>query len=220
MYGLSSNVNVGFDLWFKSVHVRNEPGASAIEFLRKPGEMSDLAITGIGPKIKVAPFKKVQRLSIQSTFLFPLRKDLENRNRMRPFLEFDRNTLWITQFFYDKPLGTDFQLFFQVAPWVTFVRESFRENNFIQTPASVFFSWFPTSRLTLYAQSEYWPTHYDNSAQSFSAFYSWFVQSGAGLKYQLIPGFLEVEGLYTNFWLGSDGEGAGQTFNIGFRIIN
>lgn len=159
-------------------------------------------------------------MSIQSTVLFPLRGDLENVNNNKAFLEFDRDALWITQFFYDKPIGNDFQLFFQFAPWYTFARNSFRENNFLQTQTSVFFSWFANDRLTFYAQNEYWPTHYDNNNQSFNAFYSWFVQSGGGVKYQLVPGFLEIEGLYTNFWLGSDGEGAGETFNVGLRIIN
>ena len=48
---------------------------------------------------------------------------------------------------------------------------------------------------------------------------SYFIQSGLGGKYQLIPGRLELEALYTNFWIGSDQEGAGQTFNFGVRVI-
>ena len=45
------------------------------------------------------------------------------------------------------------------------------------------------------------------------------MQSGAGGKYQIIDGILELELLYTNFWIGSPGSGAGQTFNLGIRLI-
>ena len=51
------------------------------------------------------------------------------------------------------------------------------------------------------------------------AFFAYFVQSGLGGKYQLIPGLMELELLYTNFWAGSEGEGAGQTYNLGIRFI-
>lgn len=219
LYGINGNLNVGLDFWAKSVYVDPSTSSSPLQIFGNNGSSGDLAITGIGPKIKIAPFKKLSRLSIQSTFLIPLRSDLENSQNNQPFLEFDRY-LWLTQIFYDKTLGNDFQLFFQLAPWYSFTRESFRENNFLETPASVFFSWFTNSRLTLYTSQEFWPTHYNSSEQKFDFIHSWFVQSGLGVKYQLVPGFLELEGSYTNFWLGSDFNGAGETFNFGFRIIN
>ncbi|QNL22030.1 hypothetical protein HZR84_08780 [Hyphobacterium sp. CCMP332] len=220
LYGVSTNLNIGIDVWFKSVHVQANPKDNPLRTFRFNHENSDFTITGIGPKIKIAPFNKIKRLSIQTTILFPIRDDLENSSKNKAFLEFDRDALWITQIFFDKPIGNDFQLFFQLAPWYTFSRNSFRERNFMQTPTSVFFSWFANDRLTFYFQNEYWPTHYNSSEQSFEAFYSWFNQSGFGIKYQLIPGFLEIESLYTNFWIGSDGEGAGETYNLGIRIIN
>lgn len=219
LYGINSNLNVGFDLWFKSVNVNDRPATSPLQVFKFNDQNSDLAVTCIGPKIKFLPISSIKRLSIQSTFLIPLRNDLENINSEKPFLEIDRY-LWLSQIFYDKPIGSDFQLFFQFAPWVSFTRNSFRQNHFIETPTSVFFSWFTTDRLTLYAQNEYWPTHYNDESQKSELFYSWFLQSGLGVKYQLIPGFLEFEGLYSNFWLGSDSKGAGETYNIGLRIIN
>jgi hypothetical protein len=49
---------------------------------------------------------------------------------------------------------------------------------------------------------------------SISAYYN---QLGLGAKYQLISNF-ELEILYTKFIFGKS-QGAGETYNLGFRII-
>lgn len=210
LYGINDQLNVGVDVWVKSVSLENGTFTNRT------------AISGVGPKIKIAPFKKLKRLSIQSTLLFPTADDQEGRapDAESPglFLSHDR-TLWLTQFFYDKPINDQFQLFFQQAFWYSDVRDSFRDNNYWETQTSVFLSYFPNQRWTVYGVTEYFPTHYNDSEQTGEAFFSYFVQSGIGLKYQLIPGFIELESLYTNFWMGSEGNGAGQTFNFGVRII-
>ncbi|MCR9253286.1 MAG: hypothetical protein NXI20_22930 [bacterium] len=210
LYGINDQLNVGVDVWVKSVSLENGTFTNRT------------AISGVGPKIKIAPFKKLKRLSIQSTLLFPTADDQEGRapDAESPglFLSHDR-TLWLTQFFYDKPINDQLQLFFQQAFWYSDVRDSFRDNNYWETQTSVFLSYFPNQRWTVYGMTEYFPTHYNDSEQTGEAFFSYFVQSGIGLKYQLIPGFIELESLYTNFWMGSEGNGAGQTFNFGVRII-
>ncbi|MEQ9402996.1 MAG: hypothetical protein RIM99_05380 [Cyclobacteriaceae bacterium] len=208
LYGLNSKVNIGADVWVKNVNY-------------KLSNESRTDIVGFGPKIKIAPFNKLKRLSIQSTLLFPLANDLEDRkNDGVPFLETDA-TIWLNQLFLDVPLNDKSQLFFQQAFWYRFVRESFAENNFLQSQTSTFYSYFATDRLTLYGMTEYFPTHYNSSfgVQKGEAFYSYFIQSGIGTKYQLIPNLIELEFLYTNFWAGSEGQGAGETFNLGIRVI-
>lgn len=209
LYGLNDQINVGFDLWIKA---SNQEGDA---FSTSSG------ISGFGPKIKIAPLKSVPRLSIQSTFLLNTLKDPEGREGTRYFLDFDAN-LWITQVFFDLPLNERSQLFFQQAFWYRMVRESFAENNFLDTQTSVFYSYFPSSRWTVYAMSEFFPRHYNanDGAQEASAFYEYFVQSGLGFKYQLIPNFIEIEALYTNFWRGSEATGAGETINLGIRVIH
>lgn len=211
LYGVNGQINIGADLWIKNVNLENGDFTSRT------------AITGFGPKVKVAPFAALPRFSIQSTALFSLADDLEGRapDADKPFLflEFDRSTLWLTQFFFDQPIGQKWQFFFQQAFWYHFVRDSFRENNFLQTQTSVFVNYFPNSRWTVYGMTEYFPTHYNDAEQTGEAFFSYFVQAGLGLKYQLIPNFVELEALYTNFLNGSDGSGAGQTFNFGVRIV-
>lgn len=213
LYGLNSQVNVGVDVW-----------VNATALTRQENTESQTGVSLIGPKIKIAPFKSLHRLSIQSSYLFAATENMENRmpdGNHGLFFANDRS-LWLTQFFYDLPLSAQWQLFFQQAFWYNVVRDSFRENNFLQTQTSVFASYFPNSRWTFYGMTEYFPTHYNanTGVQSGEAFFTYFVQSGAGAKYQLIPNKIELEFLYTNFWLGSGGEGAGQTFNLGIRLVN
>jgi len=146
--------------------LKNQPAFVAYE---DSISVSEGGITGIGPKIKIAPIKSLPRFSYQGTLLIPLKSDLESRSASadNPFLfiEWDRN-LWINQFFYDMPLGEKYQLFFQLSAWISFTKESYRANPFVETPMSVFFSYFPNSRWTLYAMTEYWPDHVEDSNQN------------------------------------------------------
>ena len=227
LYGLNSQINVGFDVWYRSTGLPLQ-GFMDVDgdlIFERNGELRvrQSGVSLVGPKIKIAPFKKLSRLSIQSTYLFQTINDQENRlpesNRNGFFFTHDRS-IWLTQFFYDKPFSDKFQLFFQQAFWYSNVRDSFRQNNYLETQTSVFFSYFADSRWTIYGMTEYFPTHYNDAEQRAEFASNWFVQSGVGLKYQLVPGLIETELLYTNFWLGSVGNGAGQTFNLGVRVIN
>ena len=217
LIGINKSINVGADVWVKSVN-SNPMGGSAFEvFQIQESEQRRSGVTGIGPKIKIAPIKSQPYFSWQSIFLIPVAKDLEGiaLDSKNPFLflEWDRY-LWMNQFFYDRKLGDKFQIFLQLAFWYSIVRDSSREKNFLETPASVFFSYFPTTRISFYFMTEYWPKHHQEP------FFAYFIQSGLGGKYQIIPGLMELELLYTNFWIGSEGEGAGQTFNLGLRFIH
>ena len=209
LYGLNDQINVGFDVWIKA----SDRIGEGDNFSRSSG------VSGFGPKVKIAPIKALPRLSIQSTFLFNPLNDAEGNEGTRYFLEWDAN-LWLNQIFFDLPLSEKSQLFFQQAFWYRLTKdESFVENNFLDTQTSVFFSYFPNTRWTVYAMSEYFPRHYNFNEQSAEAFLSYFIQSGVGLKYQLIPNLIELEALYTNFWNGSESEGAGETVNLGIRVI-
>ena len=207
LYGINNQLNVGFDVWVKSSNLIGDAFDAST------------GVSGFGPKIKVAPIKSIPRLSLQSTFLFNALDDPEGLEGTRYFLEWDAN-LWINQIFFDLPLNEKSQLFFQQAFWYRFVRDgSSVENNFLETQTSVFYSYFPTTRWTVYAMSEYFPRHYDLNNERAEGFFSYFVQSGLGVKYQLIPNLIELEALYTNFWNGSEGQGAGETINLGIRVI-
>jgi len=209
LYGVNDQINVGFDVWIKSSN----------SYATFDSFDSSTGVSGFGPKIKIAPFKDIPRLSIQSTYLFNPLDDPEGAEGTRYFLEWDAN-LWLNQIFFDLPLNEKSQLFFQQAFWYRFTKDgSSVENNFLETQTSIFYSYFPTTRWTVYAMSEYFPRHYDLGNEQAEAFFSYFVQSGLGVKYQLIPQLIELEALYTNFWNGSEGQGAGETINLGIRVI-
>jgi hypothetical protein len=221
LFGLGRKVNIGADLWLKTSREDTSSSASAIGVFKFDGApVQSYGVPVFGPKIKWAPFNKIQRLSVQTGVFFPLRKDLENRDSDEPFLALDRRLLWLSSIFFDQPLGPKFQVFTRVSFWYYSSRDSFRKNSYLETPISVFLSYFPTHRITLYIQGEYWPTHYDDINQKGESFSQYFAQAGIGGKYQIIPGLLEGELLYTKFLAGSFGKGAGQTFNLGIRIIH
>lgn len=223
LFGLSHQINVGFDIWIKSVAYKSNTSSPFTVLGFKNTNTSRTAITGFGPKIKIAPFPKLAGFSVQTSLLFPMANDLEGRDNEAKysgiFLEHDR-TLWRTQFFYDKHLGGQSQIFLQLAPWVYFTRDSYRKHNAVETPLSVFYNYFPSNRVTVYFMTEYWPNHYNANKQQFSAFASYFAQSGLGAKYELIKTKLEIEVLYSQVWAGSEFSGAGQSLGLGLRFIN
>lgn len=215
LYGISPTLNIGADVWVKSV--RNDiPGSSPLAVFQFENSLNTrTAVTGFGPKIKIAPFRNLPKLSVQSTFLFPIATDMEGQTNGKPYLS-DDSYIWFTQLFYDQPIGTKFQLFFQVAPWFYYKRQpqavGISRLSF-SNPVSAFFSYYATDRITFYLQNEYWPSF----GQPFIS--SWFLQNGIGMKYQLIKGVLETEVLYTKFTAGINA-GAGETFNVGFRLMH
>ncbi len=202
LIGVNSWLNVGGEIWINSVKRGTDP-------IQKRGEVAYVA-----PKIKIAPFNSLERFSITSTFLIATATNMQGGgDPNEPFLAFDNN-IWINQIFYDQSLGQDWQVFFELSGWMYFKKPKVEESdNFFRLPAKAIVSYFPTSRITLYALTEL-------MVQLGQANFvdSYYVQMGPGIKYQLVPGKLEVEGLYTNFLAGKS-QGAGSTFNLGLRII-
>lgn len=210
--GVSSKINIGIDVWIRSVRIDSKNSSAFSLFKFENSTSSRTAITNAGPKIKFVPFKKLRRLSIQATLLFPIASNQEGTTNSKPYLSADGYFL-ITQIFYDQPVNSKLQLFFQLAPWLSINRKFNSESISIATPVSVFLSYFPTNRVTFYMQNEFWPS-YDKAGIS-----SYFLQQGLGIKYQLIKGFMELESAYTRFTSGRNA-GAGETYNFGIRIIH
>jgi hypothetical protein len=210
-YGLSPRVSIGGELWFRSVYVgaTNSNATNVLTFSN-----SSKARTGInlvGMKIKFNPVKKWTRFSVQSGLLLSVITDPQSKDLDRPFLDNNRH-LWITKFLYDKKITEKFQAFVQLSTWVSIDKELADENTNLATPFDLFLSYFPTKKITVYLQNQIWPTLGDNGLSSY------FVQEGLGLKYQLFKG-VELETSYTTFIVGEN-SGAGQTFNLGVRILH
>ena len=207
LYGIGDRVNIGFDAFYGSVHIGNAP-LETLTFDKSTN--AHHALTGILPKVKVAPFENGQALTIETGVLIPVANDPEAKNHDRPFLAND-DIQWQTEIFYVKDLSSQFQLFSELdAFWRIDEAGAFSEASSLRTPASIFLSWFPADRWSLYGMGEFNPTWGGDGLSS--AFY----QNGVGIKYQ-ITSSLEIEGLYTNFLAGKN-QGAGQTFNLGFRF--
>ncbi len=202
LIGVNSWLNVGGEIWINSVKRNTDP------FQKRT------AVGYIAPKIKIAPFNSLERFSLTSTLLIPAAKDMQGGgDPNEPFLAYD-NTIWVNQLYYDQQLGQDWQVFFELSGWMYFKKSKVEESdNFFRLPAKAILSYFPSRRVTIYALTELMTQFgQDNFVDSY------YLQMGPGVKYQLVPGKLEIEGLYTNFLAGKS-QGAGSTFNIGLRII-
>ena len=211
-YGISKSgrFNLGLDVNLRSTS-RTERTLRAIEIFRfKQDDKNRTTISSLGPKIKWNPFKKIPKFSIQSSFTIPVSDSLENKKK-RPWLDHHKYTWW-TQLFFDKPIGSKYQLFAELDFLLrtpTYSKEfDFTQATF-STPVSLFFSYFPTNKSTVYVQYQYAPT--------LTSFPDYYMQAGLGGKYQIFPK-LQLELSYTNFFAGKN-NGAGSTYNVGLRYI-
>lgn len=215
-YGLTANgrFNAGFEFNLNRSRYGDRDLSPLSIFGFEDGDFARNAFSAIGPRIKFLPFTKIPRFSIQSTLLLPVAAELEDPQ----FTAHDRYT-WFTQLFFDHTFGTDWQVFLEADALYRFKRYEF-QNDFFRLPLSAFVSYFPSSKATIYVQSQYSP-RFDiirqEGVQNATLLTGWFTQIGIGGKYQ-ITRKLNLEASYTNFVL-SRSAGAGSTFNFGFRFL-
>ena len=214
-YGISrkSNINIGWDVVVNSAYYDSEKGSPLELFSPKEG-FSRTVVGAMGPRIKFTPLANLTNLSIQSTFTFPLENNLEVPN----FVAHDRYT-WNTQFFYDQSLSSQFRLFFE-ADFLYRIKRKKEQSNFFRTPVTAIVSYFPTDKTTLYLLLQHAPAFGKLTNENRTQFgqLRWFSQYGIGGKYQLTSR-LGIELSYTDFFL-SRSDGAGTTYNLGFRYIH
>ncbi|MGB0887249.1 MAG: hypothetical protein ACPGSL_03925 [Vicingaceae bacterium] len=210
-YGVSNRVSLGGEMWFKSSYKggTNTSPANVLRFSNSKNSRSGIALAGF--KIKFNPIKKWKRFSFQSGLMLSVISDPESKNLDRPFLDNNRH-LWITKFLYDKKLSNKFQLFAQLSSWVSIDKELAKDKSNLATPLDIFISYFPNKKITIYLQNQFWPSIGSEGVSSY------YLQEGLGLKYQLFSG-VELETSYTKFIIGKD-TGAGETFNLGVRILH
>ncbi len=214
-YGVSpaTKFNVGLDININRARYTSGTGNALGIFGSSEGDYTRTVISSIAPRIKFNPIGSIPRLALQSSFSIPVAGDLETPR----FVAHDRFN-WLTQLFYDKSFGTHWQLFLELDFLYRFKNQEFQEN-FFRTPASIFVSYFPTSRFTLYNMLQHSPAfgRLNVGEQSEYGRLRWFSQWGIGAKYQLTSQ-LGIELSYTNFF-ASRNDGAGQTINLGLRFI-
>ena len=152
---------------------------------------------------------------MRSAFWFPGGSSLESRDGF--FVAHDRYTSF-NQVFFDTALSDRWRLFTEVDFLYRFAKEDGQED-FFRTPITGILSYFPTPNISLYGLYQYSP-RYETVSNGFDEQFGlsqWFMQAGAGIKYQISPS-TEIELSYTNFF-ASRNDGGGETFNLGFRWI-
>jgi len=189
---------------------RRPPGtASNFAVLSEGGTFSRTAISGFGPKVRIAPFNNLPNFSIQSALWIPLADNLEGGDGAR-FTDWN-NATWFTQVFNDFPIGNNFSFFAELDIVLEDIGGEEDDFNRFSTPVTGIFSYFPTPKATLYGLASYSPFWQED--------YDYFYQLGAGAKYQFTPKF-EVELLATAFDNGflNSVDGNAGTVNLGIRI--
>lgn len=222
-YGLSSKINVGLEFWVSS-SVRSSSSDSRFgSMIFKQSANSRTGLSYVGVHVKFVPITSVTNFSVQSIFLIPVAEDLESHQLFpRPFVSWDNYT-WINQFFLDVPLNNRWLLFLNIDMVWGLSRnktvDELRGNRFT-IPVKAFVNYFATTRLTLLVQTEYnriWQAFGDEATRKIQGAY--YFQLGPSAKYQLIPGKLEGEVGYNYFLAGNNGQGAGNSLNLGVRIL-
>ncbi len=223
LYGISENsrINIGFDVNIRSVRIDSNKNNSALKIFTFEGPPTGrTAIATLGPKIKFRPFENFPGFSVQSAFWIPLASDLDGSGSGDPWLDYDMFTWW-NQFFYDRQLNEQFQIFSEIDLLFRFEKDFEMKRTHLQTPVSFFLNYFPASKFTVYLNAQYAPTlmkeRLQNKALGDFTVTEDYAQAGLGLKYQLTGG-LNLELSYSNFFTSMNG-GAGNTYNFGIRYI-
>lgn len=220
-YGVSENsrFNVGLVFNVKSNNIDGKSWFSPLSFANEEG-VSRSGFTSIAPSISFQPLKHVGNFSIRTGVFIPL-VDHETENGV--YLD-KKSYVWETKFFYDYtfPSGK-WQLFTELDTQFNFGEKKNNDlngtyeggfaNNSLGVPVSAFISYFPTSKSTVYLQTQQYVLI--DLGNKFSQEYT---QLGIGGKYQVTRA-LNVEVSYTNFVRGSE-TGFGETLNLGLRFIS
>lgn len=219
--GVSQNKkwNTGVILEFRSNTFTNQKAISVFSFQNERGK-SRSGVAHIAPSVKVAPFYRLPRFSIQSSLYFPVFDKETNENGYLA----QKSFIWQNRFFYDYTFpGEKFQLFSELGTRLFLGKKNKNEdgsfnpnggfaNTSLEVAPGIFLSYFPTSKFTVlgYVQHAQLIDLGNEFSQNYSAL-------GAGAKYQLSE-ILNIELLYSKFVRGYE-SGLGQSFNMGLRAI-
>jgi len=219
-YGVNENarLNIGLIVQARS-NTSNGDGRFSVLKFEDNTSGSRSGLTAIAPSVRFQPFANVGNFSITSTFYIPVFKDTPS------FFLDQRSFGFENKFFYDKTFGGGkWQVFTEVD-----IRYNFGENsddaapdenggerfanNSFSTPLSVFLSYFPSSKSTVFINAQQFIVTGvgDNDFSQEGTLF------GFGGKYQITPA-LNIEASYGNIVRGTD-QGLGSTLSIGLRFL-
>lgn len=225
-YGVSENarINVGAVIGYRN-SILNQGGLFDVFHYKNENQSGNhhkrSGFSTITPVVKISPFKNLSNFSFQTGFTIPLFEEIS-------YGYFDkRSYVWETKFFFDHSFARDkFQVFTELDVLYNFgekqadlpqgssknASERFA-NNSLFVPFSVFLSYFPNDKFTIY-------TNVQQSAliDVGNNFSQEFTQVGLGGKYQATSK-LNIEISYGSFVRGSSYAGLGSAYNLGLRYI-
>ncbi|WP_299434833.1 hypothetical protein [uncultured Aquimarina sp.] len=226
--GISENsrINVGAVFQVRSNALGGQ-GALDVFSFEDNGNDRRSGLTTIAPAIRVQPFRSIANFSFTTSFIIPVFEDAPDTVNDDVFSFLDqRSFAWETKFFFDHTFGGNkWQVFTEVDFKYNFgeksseadgsqenVSERFA-NNSLFLPLSAFLSYFPTSKSTVFI----------NTQQAFlldlgNDFAQNSTSLGLGGKYQLTD-ILNLEASFGKIVRGNNFQGLGQTFSIGLRAI-
>ncbi|WP_299218036.1 hypothetical protein [uncultured Aquimarina sp.] len=226
--GISENsrINVGAVFQVRSNALGGQ-GALDVFSFEDNGNDRRSGLTTIAPAIRVQPFRSIANFSFTTSFIIPVFEDAPDTVNDDVFSFLDqRSFAWETKFFFDHTFGGNkWQLFTEVDFKYNFgeksseadgsqenVSERFA-NNSLFLPLSAFLSYFPTSKSTVFI----------NTQQAFlldlgNDFAQNSTSLGFGGKYQLTD-ILNLEASFGKIVRGNNFQGLGQTFSLGLRAI-
>ncbi|SEL62310.1 hypothetical protein SAMN04487910_2828 [Aquimarina amphilecti] len=226
--GISENsrINVGAVFQVRSNALGGQ-GALDVFSFEDNGNDRRSGLTTIAPAIRVQPFRSIANFSFTTSFIIPVFEDAPDTVSDDVFSFLDqRSFAWETKFFFDHTFGGNkWQVFTEVDFKYNFgeksseadgsqenVSERFA-NNSLFLPLSAFLSYFPTSKSTVFV----------NTQQAFlldlgNDFAQNSTSLGFGGKYQLTD-ILNIEASFGKIVRGNNFQGLGQTFSLGLRAI-
>ena len=227
--GISNNsrVNIGLIVQIRSNTFSDRSPLTVFNFEDNTTDARS-GLTNIAPSIRFQPFKSIANFSVTSSFYLPVFETVSNSKftGSAGVLYLDQKSFaWENRFFYDTTFGDDkWQVFSGLDLKYNFgkngedadssdnTKELFA-NDSLFTNATVFLSYFPSSKVTVYV----------NVGQTFlidinNDFGQNGTNGGFGIKYQLTDA-LNIESGYSKIFRGHNFQGLGSTFSLGLRAI-
>ncbi|EAY31218.1 hypothetical protein M23134_04051 [Microscilla marina ATCC 23134] len=212
-YGISKHLQLDTEIWLKSVRA-DLPQNSPLQVYQFTGSDSiRTALTYAGAGVRWSPQPDKKRWSLVSKILIPLTPNLESIDIVQPFLAED-HFWWVNEIYFDQVVADKLYTFLQAGVWWSLPKTSSEQNSILRLPFRGILSYFASPVISANLQAGF--TFHQQWQQPQRSGY--WGDLGIGLRWQIVPGALELQADYQKYVLGKN-QGAGETFNFGVRWI-